>query len=143
MLTILSEIIKPNVSYDKEYTDKVVENEIKNISYTKGKVSKDELIILKGEIVEGKKLAILNSLKSESESQVWTESNYNWIILGYTILVSLALLMLLLFLKKYRVDIYDNNNKVTFIFFYLLLLMISITDWRFLFNVSFVTSGLE
>ena len=117
MLTILSEIIKPNVSYDKEYTDKVVENEIKNISYTKGKVSKDELIILKGEIVEGKKLAILNSLKSESESQVWTESNYNWIILGYTILVSLALLMLLLFLKKYRVDIYDNNNKVTFIFF--------------------------
>ena len=34
-------------------------------------------------------------------------------------------------------------KKVTFIFFYLLLLMISITDWRFLFNVSFVTSGLE
>ena len=117
MLDLLSEIIKPNVTYDNEFTEKIIENEINNISYTKGKVSSGELIILKGDIVEGKKLAILNSLKSESESQVWTDSNYNWIILGYSILVALALLMLLLFLKKYRVEIFDNNNKVTFIFF--------------------------
>ncbi|ARV14534.1 HD family phosphohydrolase [Polaribacter sp. SA4-12] len=117
MLDLLSEVIKPNVSFDNEYTEKVIDNEIKNISYTKGRVEAGKLIILKGDFVEGKKLAILNSLKSESESQVWTESNYNWIILGYTILVSLALLMLLLFLKKYRIEIYENNNKVTFIFF--------------------------
>ena len=117
IFNILSEAIKPNVSYDAVFTEKVIENEYKNISYTKGKVSSGGLIILKGDIVEGKKLAILNSLKSESESKVWTESSYNWIILGYSILVSLALLMLLLFLKKYRVEIYENNNKVTFIFF--------------------------
>ncbi len=117
MLNILTEIIKPNVSYDEEYTTRVIDTEIKNISYTKGKISSGGLIILKGDIVEGKKLAILNSLKSESESKVWTDSNYNWIILGYTILVALALLMLLLFLHKYRIEIYNNNNKVTFIFF--------------------------
>ncbi len=117
LLDLLSEVIKPNLSYDDAFTEKIIENEINNISYTKGKVESGKLIILKGDIVEGKKLAILNSLKSESESQVWTESNYNWIILGYTILVSLALLMLLLFLKKYRLEIFENNNKVTFIFF--------------------------
>tara|TARA_B110000902_G_scaffold257672_1_gene326192 strand:+ start:5913 stop:7976 length:2064 start_codon:yes stop_codon:yes gene_type:complete len=117
MLNLLSEIIKPNISFDAVYSKKVVKNQLKNISYTKGKVTLGKLIILKGDIVEGKKLAILSSLKSESESQVWTESNYNWIILGYTILVSLALLMLLLFLRKYRLEIYENNNKVSFIFF--------------------------
>jgi|TARA_B110000967_G_scaffold54554_1_gene55943 putative nucleotidyltransferase with HDIG domain len=117
LLNILVSIIKPNVSYDKAFTDKVVENEINRISYTKGKVTEGELIILKGGIVEGKKLAILNSLKSESESKVWTDSNYNWIVFGYTILVSLALLMLLLFLYKYRFETFENNNKVTFIFF--------------------------
>ena len=100
LLDLLSEIIKPNIYLDTIYTDKVIENDIKNISYTKGIVEAGKLIILKGDIVEGKKLAILNSLKTESESQVWTDSNYNWIILGYTILVSLALLMLLLFLKN-------------------------------------------
>ena len=100
LLNTLSEIVKPNVSYDAIFTQKSLENSFKNISYTKGLVANGELIILKGDIVEGKKLAILNSLKIESESKVWTESNYNWIVFGYTILVSLALLMLLLFLQK-------------------------------------------
>ncbi|MFY9242862.1 MAG: HDIG domain-containing metalloprotein [Polaribacter sp.] len=116
-LNLLAGIIKPNVFYDENLTNKIIENSVGNISYTKGKVTTGELIILKGDIVEGKKLAILNSLKSESESQIWTDSNYNWIVFGYTILVSLALLMLLLFLHKYRIEIYNNNNKVTFIFF--------------------------
>lgn len=117
LLNILVNSIKPNVFYDKEFTSKIIDNQLKNISLTQGKVASGELIILKGGIVEGKKLAILNSLKSESESKIWTESNYNWIVLGYTILVSLALLMLLLFLHKYRIEIFENNNKVTFIFF--------------------------
>ena len=117
LLNILVNTLKPNVFYDKEFTAKIIDNQLKNISLTQGKVATGELIILKGGIVEGKKLAMLNSLKTESESKIWTESNYNWIVLGYTILVSLALLMLLLFLHKYRIEIFNNNNKVTFIFF--------------------------
>ncbi len=117
VLNLLAGVVKPNVSFDKNLTDKIIDNEISHISYTKGRVATDELIILKGDIVEGRKLAILNSLKSEFESKVWTDSNYNWIVFGYTILVSLALLMLLLFLHKNRIEIFNNNNKVTFIFF--------------------------
>lgn len=117
LLDVLAGVLKPNVFYDNELTNRLIEKSIGDISYTKGKVSAGELIILKGDIVEGKKLAILNSLKSESESQIWSESNYNWIVFGYTILVALALLMLLLFLHKYRIEIYNNNNKVSFIFF--------------------------
>lgn len=120
----LSEVIVPNISFDKEFTDKIIDDAIKNISLTIGKVSKNELIILKGDIVEGKKLAILESFKSESESNVWTESNYTWIVFGYTVLVSLALLMLLLFLRKYRIEIFENNNKVTFIFFNVFLMIL-------------------
>ena len=116
-LTILSEIIKPNVSYDKEFTKKVIDETVNTISLTKGKVSLGELIILKGDIVEGKKMSILYSLKGQSESKLLTKANYYWIVLGYTILVSLALLMLLLFLQKYRKEIFENNTKVTFIFF--------------------------
>jgi putative nucleotidyltransferase with HDIG domain len=116
-LTILSEVIKPNVSYDNEFTQKVIDEYVNEISLTRGKVSFGELIILKGDIVEGKKLAILYSLKGQSESILWTSANYYWIVLGYTILVSLALLMLLLFLHKYRKEIFENNTKVTFIFF--------------------------
>ena len=105
LLNTLLEVLKPNVRYDASFTQKALEESFKNISYTKGLVTSGELIILKGDIVEGRKYEVLNSLKKESESKVWTESNYLWIVCGYTILVSLALLMLLLFLKKYRLEI--------------------------------------
>ncbi|MDG2074818.1 MAG: HDIG domain-containing protein, partial [Polaribacter sp.] len=124
LLNTLLEVLKPNVSYDTTFTQKALEESFKNISYTKGLITTGELIILKGDIVEGRKLEVLNSLKIESESKVWSESNYIWIVCGYTILVSLALLMLLLFLKKYRGEIYQNNNKVTFIFFNVFLMVL-------------------
>ncbi len=124
LLNTLLEVLKPNVAFDAGFTQKALEESFKNISYTKGLITTGELIILKGDIVEGRKLAVLSSLKNESESKVWTESNYLWIMIGYTILVSLALLMLLLFLQKNRPEIYNNNNKVTFIFFNIFLMVL-------------------
>ncbi len=124
LLNTLLEVLEPNVGYDTEFTQKALEESFKNISYTKGLITTGELIILKGDIVEGRKFEVLNSLKKESESKVWTESNYLWIVCGYSILVSLAMLMLLLFLKKSRVEIYQNNNKVTFIFFNVFLMIL-------------------
>lgn len=117
LINVLSDVLKPNLSFDKGYTQKELIQSLKEISYTKGKISKDELIILKGDIVEGKSFSVLKSYEAASKSQIWTKSNYNWIVFGYTILVSLALLMLLLFLSRYRLSIYNDNNKVTFIFF--------------------------
>ncbi len=123
MVDLLADIMKPNVFYDDVFTQRIIDKKIEEISYTKGKVTSGELIILKGDVVEGNKLEMLRSLKSESESKVWTESNYNWIVFGYTTLVSLALLMLLLFLNKYRIEIFNDNNKVTFIFINILLMI--------------------
>jgi putative nucleotidyltransferase with HDIG domain len=124
LLSTLLSVLKPNVTFDSGFTQKALEESFKSISYQKGLVTTGELIILKGDIIEGRKLAVLNSLKIESESKVWTVSNYYWIVVGYTVLVSLALLMLLLFLQKYRPEIYSNNNKVTFIFFNVFLMVL-------------------
>ena len=88
-----------------------------NISQTRGTVKKGSKIISKGEIVDSDKYQKLISLKTEFESQDWDDASINTVIIGYVLLVSLALLMLLLFIKKYREDIYEDNNKVTFIFF--------------------------
>ncbi|MFP2994409.1 HDIG domain-containing metalloprotein [Spongiivirga sp. MCCC 1A20706] len=124
---LLFEVVSPNVIFDKERTDQVIENALKNISYTKGNVEKGIRIISKGEVVEGQTFRILDSLKSEYESQVWSESNYYWIVVGYILLVALALLMLFLFLKKYRFDIYEDNTKVTFLFFNVILMVLLTT----------------
>ncbi|WP_435263551.1 HD family phosphohydrolase [Tenacibaculum sp. nBUS_03] len=117
MLSLIANVVRPNVSFDEKFTNKGKEEALKNISYTKGKVSKGALIILKGDIVEGKRYNVLKSYQLASQSTIWSKSNYNWIVFGYAVLVSLALLMLLLFLQRYRNDIFNDNNKVTFIFF--------------------------
>lgn len=117
------ELIEPNVSYDVSLTQKSREDALSKISYTRGTVDEGKLIIAKGEVVEGENLKVLESLKSEYESELWTAHNYYIILIGYTVLVALVLLMLLLFLKKYRPAIYGNNTKVTFIFFNILLMV--------------------
>ncbi|WP_242205241.1 HD family phosphohydrolase [Aestuariivivens insulae] len=122
-VSLFFDIIEPNLSFDKSFTDKALQDEYKNISYARGSVERGTLIISKGEIVEGDKYLLLNSLKSEYESQVWSASNYNWILFAYTLLVALALLMLLLFLRKYRQSVFDDNTKVTFIFFNIFLII--------------------
>lgn len=126
-VSLFYDILKPNIFYDKNLTDKALEEAYKNISYTKGFIAEKERIISQGDVVEGKSFEILNSLKKEFESQLWSKSNYNWIIFGYTILVALAMLMLLLFIHKYRIEIYENNIKVTFIFSNVLLMVLLTT----------------
>lgn len=123
LLELFYEVIEPNVTFDGAFTQRELDSKLNAISYTRGSIERGTIIISRGEIVEGEKLDILNSLKQEYESQLWSESSYNWIIFGYSLLVCLALLMLLLFIRKYRRDIYDNNVKITFIFFNLLLMV--------------------
>lgn len=106
-----------NVFFDEELTKKSLDQSLNSISPTRGTVKKGSKIISKGEIVDAEKYQKLMSLKAEYENQDWDDNSYYTIIVGYVLLVSLALLMLLLFIKKYREDIYEDNNKVTFIFF--------------------------
>ena len=116
-VALFFDLVEPNLTFNKSFTDKVIQDELDRISSTRGSVAKETLIVSKGEVVEGDKYQILKSLQSEYESQVWNEANYNWVLFAYTLLVALALLMLLLFLRKYRVEVFENNTKVTFIFF--------------------------
>jgi len=122
-LSLIFDIIKPNVSLNTIITDNSLQEELDKISLVRGNIEKGTLIIAKGEVVEGDKFEILKSLQAEYESQIWTEANYNWILAAYTLLVALALLMLLLFLIKYRLEVFKNNTKVTFIFFNILLMV--------------------
>lgn len=137
LLEVFFNLIEPNVSFDSEFTQKELESKLNNISYTRGNIEQGSRVIARGEVVEGNKYHILRSLKNEYESQVWSESNYKWIIVGYSVLVALALLMLLLFIRKYREEIFENNVKVTFIFFNILF-MVLLTKLVVNFNIDYV-----
>ncbi|MDN3492998.1 HD family phosphohydrolase [Winogradskyella bathintestinalis] len=127
MVSIFFDVIKPNISLNKSLSKQALEEALSRISLTRGHIEKEQLIISKGQVVEEDQYVILSSLKSEYESQVWNSTNYNWVLLAYTLLVALALLMLLLFLRKYRFEVFLNNTKVTFIFFNVALMILLTT----------------
>ncbi|OZV68618.1 HD family phosphohydrolase [Winogradskyella aurantia] len=127
IISLFFDIIQSNLSLNENLTDKSLQEAIDNIVLTRGGIEKGTLIISKGQVVEDEQYNILNSLKSEYESQVWNSTNYNLVVFAYTLLVALALLMLLLFLQKYRLEVYKNNTKVTFIFFNIVLMVVLTT----------------
>jgi len=137
LLEVFFNSLEPNVTFNNELTQKELESRMSTISYTRGIIEQGSRIIAKGEVVEGNKYHILRSLKAEYESQVWSQKNYNWIIVGYSTLVALALLMLLLFMRKYRTNIYENNVKVTFIFFNIIF-MVMLTTLVVNFDINYV-----
>ncbi|MFD2823468.1 HD family phosphohydrolase [Lacinutrix iliipiscaria] len=136
-LALFFDVVEPSLTFNKSLTDKALQEDLNKIAYTRGSIEKETLIISKGEVVEGEKYQTLESLKNEYKSQVWSASNYNWIVFAHTLLVALALLMLLLFLRKYRIEVFENNTKVTFIFFNIIL-MVLITTLVISYNSQYI-----
>ena len=136
-LALFFDVVKPNTELNKALTQISLDERLNQMKLVRGRVDKQTLIISKGEVVQGDNFAVLNSLESEYESQVWTDSNYTLVVTAYTVLVSLALLMLLLFMKKYRIEVFSNNTKVTFIFFNIVL-MVLLTTLVVNYNSSYI-----
>lgn len=123
----LDSYIYQNLFYDDEISQKVKNDIIEDISLTRGMVQKGERIIFKGDVVDGEKHTILESIKKEYEMQLGTSTNYYLIVLGQVILVFVSILVLLLFLLNFRKDILQDTLKTSFILI-LVLLFVSVAS---------------
>lgn len=120
----LFSLITPNVSYNEALTAQFRTEAVAGIVPIRGLVTKGTRIIAKGEVVEGEKLKILQSLQLEYESQTWTQSNTAWIILGYALLVIIPVLLLFVFLWRTRPLVFENNKRTTFLCVNILLMVL-------------------
>ena len=120
----LISLITPNVAYDEALTTQFRTEAVAGIVPIRGLVTKGTRIIAKGEVVEGEKLKILQSLQLEYESQTWTQSNTAWIILGYALLVIIPVLLLFVFLWRTRPLVFENNKRTTFLCVNILLMVL-------------------
>ena len=128
IISLVFDIITPNLFYDKILSDESINEATIKISPNRGFIEKETLIISKGEVVEGEKLIILESLRKEYEVNSSSFSDLYLIISAYSLLVILSLLMIVLFIRKFERNIYDNNNKIAFVYFNITLIIL-ITTW--------------
>jgi len=127
IVSILFDLVESNISLNENLTKNSIEEALTNVSPNRGIIEKETLIISKGEVVEGDKLKILESLKNEYETSSVSRTNYYLIISSYSLLVILTLLMIILFIRKFRKKIYLNLNQLSLVFFNVTLLVLITT----------------
>ncbi len=127
IVSTLFDLAESNISLNQSLTNNSIEEALANVSPNRGVIEKETLIISKGELVEGDKLKILESLKNEYETSSVSKTNYFLIISSYSFLVILSLLMIILFIRKFRKKIYLNINQLSLVFFNITLLVLITT----------------
>ncbi|MGA0012771.1 MAG: HD family phosphohydrolase [Flavobacteriaceae bacterium] len=127
MRQLLSDLVVVNARLNQVLTESAYQSQVEQISMTRGLVPEGSLIVAKGEIIEADNFQILESLKYEYQSTQIEESNTLYIFLAYSALVSLVLILLMLYLRKYRRDIFENSNQLAFVYINIVLMVLITT----------------
>ena len=122
---LLFEIIEPNLIYDERFNEQLLESAYSKLAISRDLITMGSILISNGELLDETNFQELESLKLQYDTRLYTDANIYWILVGYIILVGLTLLMLFLFIYKYRPIIFNNNTKLTFIFFNVMLVVAS------------------
>ncbi|MBN8703457.1 MAG: HDIG domain-containing protein [Bacteroidetes bacterium] len=117
---MVGNILIQNITYDEKRTNELRDKLLNEISPKYDLVQKNQSIVNKGDIVDAKKIQILESLKIEFEQQVGGQAGYLAVLLGQLVIVISSISILLIFLALFRKDIFEDNAKIAF-----LLLLIS------------------
>lgn len=104
-----------NVFYNEELTLKARNEAIDNISPNRGMVQQGEKIISRGELITEEKYHILDSFRAEYNRQIGDSTGNVLLFLGQLILVSIPIIVLVLFLKTFRRDVFADNRKIILI----------------------------
>lgn len=104
-----------NVKINEDLSAKAKEDLLTEMSLYEGDIQSGEKIIDRGEIVDARSKAILDSYQYEIKNKMGTKMKPGWLVLGELILVSLFILSLLLFLKFYRISFYNDKKSVIFL----------------------------
>lgn len=107
--------LNQNILFNKELTNKDLNDKITSISLTKGGFFEKQKIISKGEIVNDGRFNILQSLKTEYESKLGNKNQSFWLVLGQSIMVLVLFYALFVFLKSVSGNVFYNNFDLGFL----------------------------
>jgi len=116
LVPLLKMSITENIVYDKTLSNTLLQNQLAEISSTKGMVKKDEKIISKGEIVDLDRFQKLESYKKKHSEQILDKSNHRFMSIGYFFLISILIGILILYLYNYKKDIFVHFRQFSLIF---------------------------
>lgn len=114
-LQIYSQVIKPNWIYSETATQQRLQENLADISTTKGAVDQGQIIIRTGDIITPETANILRSL-AEARAQTATTLE-RWLrYLGESIIIIMATVMFIFYLFLYRRGIFNQPSMLLLVF---------------------------
>ncbi len=110
-----------DIVYDSSLTNKSLQQSLENISPTRGALTKGQIIVSRGEIVDDEIYQKLISLQEEYKLEQQGGNNLE-VLLGQIFLIAFCLFILFQFLRLFRREILGNDARLLFI-----LLMVVLT----------------
>lgn len=120
---LLSEVFVQNLFYNEGMSKQELKQSLTRISPTFGLVQQGELVITEGDLIDEGKFVLLNSLRLETEKRTGDFKRMSTLLAGQFILVLAVFIILFLFIRILRFDVFNELKKINLI---LLLMMLAI-----------------
>jgi len=115
LLNLVSERLKQNYIFDDRLTETLEEEGLKNISTTRGMVQKGEFIVGNSNVITPEIYQKLESLRNTYEKDARIRGDKRIIFLGQLLLGGLVLTLMMIFLRLFRRDIFQDNRQISLI----------------------------
>ena len=128
LLPLVTRAVEPSVVYSDSLTDRFVQSRLDEMVLSRGMVRQGELIVVEDGIVTDEIARTLDSYKAEYEAAV-VDSTQGWLMfLGYLVLTSIIMAVLLLYFRMFHPQEFVRFNRLIFIL--LLVLLTSFAVFR-------------
>ena len=101
-------LVFPNIFYDVDHSQKLLDQALAELVTTKGIVRKGEVIVTKNAVITDSIYDILVSFKERFEQDYGPASGASWVYLGYLILIVLVFLSFLMYVSAYRKEVLNR-----------------------------------
>jgi len=122
---LLVDYLQYNIVLDESRSLEYLQSQLKQILPTKGMVQKGEIIIFKGNLVDGDKFAKLRSLKEVYEGSLSDQRAWYFLLGGQVLLVSILFLIMYLLIYQFRPQVLEDISRLTFILVNVLLMVMA------------------
>ncbi|MAT56010.1 MAG: phosphohydrolase [Saprospirales bacterium] len=105
---IFQGLLFPNIFYDVDHSQKMLDQALSEIVTTKGIVRKGEVIVTKNAVITDSIYEILVSFKEKFEQDYGPASVASWVYVGYLLLIVLVFVAFLMYVSAYRKEILNR-----------------------------------
>lgn len=135
---LLEESLKQNIIFDKDLTEKMLDQQLSMVSTTSGAIQTGEIIITRGELVTEEKALILDSFKKSFLELFGSTSNTTRIFWGQLIIVLLSITALTFYLYFFNKPVFRNNQQLMMILSIIMLMQIIVSITYYLFGNQYL-----